>query len=400
MEWLFTGRTGTFPDAAQHLQDWERVAVPTVGGLLAGAVLQLERGLPGAKPHIDYMDATRSRSPELNDRSTAARSFSSLISVGSGSSIGREGSMVQLAAWLAALVGRYLPLGTEERNALLVSGIAAGLASVYHAPIAGVVFVLELALGFFAAHAIAPVLVSCVIASTLTYHLMGGQALYVIPGVALAAPDLGLAVAGGLLFGLLGLLHLTLLDYSKRWFGAVKPLWIRLGLGGLVVGLISAVTPGVWGNGYSVISHLLGHGEILTIVAALFVGKLIATMASAGSGTVGGVFTPTLFVGATSGFFTASIAAQYLSSAAVGDPRALAVIGMGSVLAAVTHAPLMSIVMVREMTQQFQLLVPLMLSAAVAYAISARFGVRPVYGNPIEGAEEGSAAKEERWPAA
>jgi CIC family chloride channel protein len=384
VEWLFTRRTGSFPDAAEHLQPWVRIVVPIIGGVLAGAVLQLERRSPGAKPHIDYIDAARARSATLNDRSTAARTVSSLISVGSGSSIGREGSMVQLSAWLAALIARFLPLEVAERNAILVCGIASGLASAYHAPIAGVIFVLELALGFFARHTIAPVLVACVAASALTHRLVGAQPLYVVPG-ALGEPALGVALAGGVLFGLLGLLQLALLEHARRWFRLLGPLWLRLGVGGLAVGLISAITPGVWGNGYSVLAGLLGHGEILSIVAALLVGKLIATIASAGSGTVGGVFTPTLFVGATSGFLAAGLGEHFLAASALGDPRALAVIGMGAVLAAVTHAPLMSIVMVLEMTQQFQLVVPLILASAVAYVISTRFSVKPVYGNPIEG---------------
>jgi chloride channel protein, CIC family len=384
VEWLFTGRTGSFPDAAEHLALWERVLIPTLGGILAGAVLQAERRLSAA-PHVDYIEAARVRSPRLNDRSTAARTVSSLLSVGSGSSIGREGSMVQLAAWLAASSARLLPLDAAERNAILVCGIAAGLASAYHAPIAGVVFVLELALGFFARHAVAPVLVAGVTASALTQRLIGAHPLYEVPGIALAAPQLGVVLVAGALFGLLGLGQLALLERSRRWFRLVRPLWLRLALGGLAVGVVSAITPGVWGNGYSVITQLLRHGEVVTIVLALLVGKLFATIASAGSGSVGGVFTPTLFVGATSGFLVSGLAAGLLGAAAVGDPRALGVIGMGAVLAAVTHAPLMSIVMVLEMTHQFQLAVPVMLASAVSYAISAGFSVKPVYGNPIEG---------------
>jgi CIC family chloride channel protein len=400
VEWIFTRRTGSFPDAAQHLQPWVRAVVPLIGGVLAGALLQLERRLPGSKPHIDYIDAARARSATLNDRSTAARTVSSLISVGSGSSIGREGSMVQLSAWLAALIARFLPLEAAERNAVLVCGIAAGLSSAYHAPIAGVIFVLELALGFFARHAIAPVLVACVAASALTHRLVGTQPLYVVPGT-LGEPALGVATVAGVVFGLLGMLQLTLLERARGWFRRLAPLWLRLGLGGLAVGLISAVIPGVWGNGYSVLAALLGHGEILTIVAALLLGKLLATIASAGSGTVGGVFTPTLFTGAMSGFLIAGLAQPWLAASTLGDPRALAVIGMGAVLAAVTHAPLMAIVMVLEMTQQFQLLVPLILASAVAYAISTRFSVKPVYGNPIEGeaASSGPDPRSRRAPA-
>jgi CIC family chloride channel protein len=155
-------------------------------------------------------------------------------------------------------------------------------------------------------------------------------------------------------------------------------------LGGLLVGLLSAGVPEVWGNGYSVVSEVLQGGLLWQTLALLLVVKAVATVLSSGSGTIGGVFTPSLFVGATAGSLLAQLAALYLPPGWVGDPRLLAVIGMAAVLAAVTHAPLMAIVMVLEMTGQFQLTVPTMLACGVAYAISTQFGGRPLYGNPIE----------------
>jgi CIC family chloride channel protein len=182
-----------------------------------------------------------------------------------------------------------------------------------------------------------------------------------------------------------GWLLLVLLEGSRGLFARLGPLPLRLGLGGLLVGLLSAAVPEVWGNGYSVVSRVLQGDLLWQWLALILLAKVVSTVLSSGSGAIGGVFTPSLFVGAAAGSTLAQVAALWLPAGVVGDPRVLAVIGMAAVLAAVTHAPLMAIVMVLEMTGQYQLTVPVMLACGVAYAISTEFGARPLYGNPIEG---------------
>ncbi|MBS1138306.1 MAG: Cl-channel voltage-gated family protein [Proteobacteria bacterium] len=388
-EWLFTRQFGGLVHAAQALAPWQRVLVPAAGGVLAGAVLQAGARWTGAAPHVDYIDAARLGDARLNDRTTATRTLSALLSVGSGSSIGREGPMVQLSAWLASLIARALPLDEAERAAVLVCGIAAGIASAYHAPVAGVVFILELALGFLARPLAAPVLVAAVAGSALVHHLVGAERLFPMPPVDLPGHALWFALATGVGFGLIGLGLLKLLDLARRGFHRIGPLWLRLGLGGLIVGLVSAAVPQVWGNGYSVMSELLARGDLWRLVALVLAAKLLATAASAGSGAIGGVFTPTLFVGAAGGYLAGELVAMVLG-AGMADPRAFAVVGMAAVLAAVTRAPLMSIVMVLEMTGQYHLNLSIMLASAVAYGISTRFDVTPLYGNPIEGRDAGA----------
>lgn len=392
VEWLATGHAGGLVEAARSLSPWHRALVCTLGGLLAGGVLQAgtawaRRG-PRGDVNLDYLDAARAGEARLNDRTTFARSVSALVSVGTGASIGREGPMVQIAAWLASCLARLLPLTAEQRNALMVCGIAAGIGSAYHAPVAGVVFVLELALGFFARSTVAPVLIASATASSLIYWLVEPAPLYAMPATVVAPTSLGLALATGVLFGGLGWLLLGLLERTRALFARVHSLTLRLGLGGLLVGLLSAAVPEVWGNGYSVVSRVLQGDLLWQALAFVLIAKVAATALSAGSGAIGGVFTPSLFVGAAAGSTLAQIAALWLPASMVGDPRVLAVIGMAAVLAAVTHAPLMAIVMVLEMTNQFQLAVPVMLASGVAYAISTRFGVRPLYGNPIEAPDQ------------
>jgi len=389
VEWLATGSTQGFVNAARALPAWQRPIVCTVGGLIAGLVLQRGARWAAAGPkgdhHVDYVDAARLGRVELNDRTNLARTVSALFSIGTGASIGREGPMVQLAAWATSWMARVIPIRPEQRSALMVCGIAAGIASAYHAPVAGVVFVLELALGFFARHTVAPVLIASGTASSLVYVLIDAKPLYAAAPVTMLPSSLGFTLLAGILFGGLGWGFLLLLEASRKAFMHVRSLPLRLGLGGLLVGGLSVFMPEVWGNGYSVVSAALAGTHAWQWLALVLLTKVVATSFSSGSGTIGGMFTPSLFVGAAAGGVLAQIAALWLPTAWVGDPRSLVVIGMAAVLAATTHAPLMAITMVLEMTNEFQLTVPVMLACAIAYAISTQFGARPLYGNPIEG---------------
>jgi CIC family chloride channel protein len=267
----------------------------------------------------------------------------------------------------------------------MVAGVAAGIGCAYRAPIAGVVFVLELALGFFARDTLAPVFIASATASALMYALVNPGPLYTMPAVDLAPTSLGLALAAGVFFGGVAWAFIRLLEIGRKFFAHIPNLTLRMGAGGALVGLISMAVPEVWGNGYSVVAQVLQGQLLWQALAAILVAKVAATAISSGSGAIGGVLTPALLIGAAAGSLDAQIALAQLPPDIVGDPRALSVIGMAAVLAGVTHAPLMAIVMVLEMTHQFQLTVPVMLASGVAFSISTRFGVRPIYGNPIEG---------------
>ncbi len=386
VEWLFTGQIGSLVQGAKAIPPWARIVVPTSGGILAGLVLQWgEKWAYG--PHIDYIDAARDGNVVLNDRTNVVRTISSMFSVGSGASIGREGPMVQLSAWFSSHLARLMPIGQEARNAVLVCGIAAGVASAYHAPVAGVVFVLELALGFFSRHAVAPVLISAVTASSLIFWMIEPMPLYIMPAHAplTVTPSVLLtALFAGTTSGLIGLGLLKLLERGKSGFGRIRTPWIRLGVGGLIVGMISVPVPDVWGNGYDVVSRVLNGGLAWNWVLAVLIAKVAATVSSNGSGAIGGIFTPTLFVGATTGYLMGTAICYVAGSAAGTDPVMMSIICMTAMLSAVTHAPLMAIVMVIEMTSQFQLVLPVMLASGAAYAVSTQFGAKPLYGNPIE----------------
>jgi CIC family chloride channel protein len=388
IEWLATRQSSGLVEAARALTPWQRPLVCAIGGLLAGLVLQygarwVARGKQGDH-YLDYIDAARQGRVDLNDRANFVRSVSAALSIGTGASIGREGPMVQLAAWASAWLARLVPIAPEQRSAIMVCGIAAGIAAAYHAPVAGVVFVLELALGFFARHTVAPVLIASGTASSLVYVMIDPRPLYATAPIAMLPSSLVFTLLAGIVFGGLGWGFLLLVERSRKLFARLASPALRLGLGGLLVGLLSAFVPEVWGNGYSVVSRALLGTDTWQWLALILLTKVIATSWSSGSGAIGGMFTPSLFVGAAAGGVLAQVAALWLPAAWVGDPRSLVVIGMAAVLTAATHAPLMAITMVLEMTNEFQLTVPVMLACAISYAISTQFGAKPLYGNPIE----------------
>jgi len=172
---------------------------------------------------------------------------------------------------------------------------------------------------------------------------------------------------------------LRLLDFSKRQFQKTAlPLPVRLGLGGLLVGLLSVQVPEVWGNGYSVVNSLLHTDWLWSTVLLVLTFKIVATALTTGSGAVGGIFTPTLFVGAAIGFLFGDVAHTVLPHA-ISAPFAYAMVGMGAFLAAATSAPLMAILMIFEMTLSYQVVLPLMLSCVVAYVVARSLNGKSMY---------------------
>ncbi|MDB5848076.1 MAG: chloride channel protein [Rhodoferax sp.] len=356
---------------ARSLPPWARILTPACGGLIAGLLLEVARRTTVQKATSDYMEAIVLGDGRIPAAQTLARSASSLASIASGGSIGREGSMVQLSALCTSLLGRCFKFPGDRLRLLVACGAAAGLTAAYNAPIAGAFFVAEIVLGSIAMESVGPIIVAAVVANIVMRALPGYQPVYQMPFF----PD----VAGFevLLFALLGVLlggsaalFLRGLRASRAAFGKLRIAtpW-RLALGGLVVGLISVPMPEVWGNGYSVVNSVLRENWPWQLMVAVLAAKALATLATSGSGAVGGVFTPALFFGCLIGALFGS-AAQALLPGATAPPFAYAIVGMGAFLAGATQAPLMAILMIFEMTLNYQVMLPLMASSVVAYFVA------------------------------
>jgi chloride channel protein, CIC family len=368
-EYLLTHESGGLVQAAADLQGWHRVAAPMLGGLSAGLVLHLGAKFLDRRRSVDYMEAVVVGDGAIAARPTLLRSLSSLFTIGSGGSIGREGPMVQLAALLGSKIGLLSNAPVPRRRLLVACGAAAGIAAAYNAPIAGALFVAEIVMGSIAMESFGPLVVASVTANVTTHRFLGYGPVFAIPPVQFGANwEL---IAYGLLGVLLGHLappFLALLEWTKAQFSRLPfPAYVRLGLGGLIVGLVSLGFPQVWGNGYSVIATILTGQVATSLLLMLFVAKIVSTTATVGSGAVGGIFTPTLFIGAAVGALVNALLHLLWPSAVASTPGAFALVGMGGLLAATTHAPLTAILMIFEMTLDYNVVLPLMLACVTAH---------------------------------
>jgi CIC family chloride channel protein len=250
-------------------------------------------------------------------------------------------------------------------------GAAAGIASAYNAPIAGALFVSEIVFGSIAMQSLGPMIISSMAATLTIRYALGGGAIFEVSTFRQLSPaELGAYALLGLLAGLAGPWFLHALRWSERLFHALPAApWLRMTLGGMAVGALSIAAPEVWGNGYSVVNSMLHHVWPWSAVLFVVTLKLAATAASVGSGAVGGVFTPTLFMGASLGSLVA-IPLHRQWPEVIGSPQGYALVGMGCFLAATTHAPLMAILMVFEMTLDYEVVIPLTLGCVIAYFVA------------------------------
>jgi CIC family chloride channel protein len=377
---IYGSTQGLVADAAR-LPAALRLVVPALGGLAAGLILQYLLGRGTGRRGADYMEAIAAGG-DVQLRPTVINSVASAATVVSGGSIGREGSMVQLAALSGGLAGRAIGLSAAERRFAVACGAAAGLAGAYNTPIAGALFVAEIVLGGISIASFGPLLLAAAIADSVVRRVNGiGPIFAATPGVLTTVPELLLAVLTGCVAGLLGPLLIASLDRAHRLVAALwGPLWLKMALAGLAVGGLSLIRPEVWGNGYSVVNSLLHQPWMWQSVVLILLLKIVATVLTSGSGAVGGVFTPTLFVGAALGTLAGHVAHWVLPGTSM---AAFTLAGMSGFLAAVTHAPLTAVVMVSEMTSGYGLVPALALASLAGYYISSVLHPASIYAHSI-----------------
>jgi chloride channel protein, CIC family len=368
LELVFTGQASGLVNGAERLAWWHRALVPMIGGALAGWVLYVLGSRFVSLKITDYMEAILVGDGRITLRGTLLRSASSLLTIASGGSIGREGSMVQLSAMIASRLGQLARAPVPRLRLMVACGGAAGIAAAYNAPISGALFVSEIVLGSLAMDTFGPLVVASVMSSATIHRFLGYGPVFNVPHVQFASNwELGFFIVLGVLLGHLAPPFLALLDFTKgRFVRLGLPLYGQLALGGLIVGVISILVPQVWGNGYSVIGNILQGNLVGLWLLAVLVAKVLATSATAGSGAVGGVLTPTLFIGCAVGaLFGGGL--HDLMPTIVSVPPAYALIGMGGFLSATTLAPLTSILMIFEVTGDYEIVLPLMLACVTAH---------------------------------
>ncbi len=372
--------------AAELFAPWQRLLVPTAGGLVAGLILYWGYRLIGPQGSSDLLEAVVAGDGRLPFRTESVKTASALVSIASGASIGREGGITQLSATLASKLGQIAKWPPYRLRLLVGCGAAAGIASAYNAPIAGAVFASLIVLGNFSMNLFAPLVCASVVATMMSRSVFGMEPWYHVPLFPpIAGAQLPWFIAMGLLCGGVSAVFLKFLRAAKQHFNRLQlPLYAKLGLAGLAVGLVAAGGfPGVCGNGYFVTNAIL-HGDFEASAGAfprlggLFFAKLLATAITVGAGTVGGVFTPTMFLGADAGALFGMTLHHF--DCAVGVPAgAFALVGMGATLAGTTKSPLLAIIMAFEISLNYALMPPLMLACVVATLVSRQLHNESIY---------------------
>ena len=380
-------------DSMARLPWWACLLLPAAGGAIAGGILLWGQRLTRTQSSTDYMEAIAIGSGHVPMRASLVKSAAALFSIGSGGSIGREGPMVQLAAVMASSLGRWRKFSPPKLRLLVACGAAAGIASAYHAPIGGSFFVAEIILGTIAMESLGPLVVSAVAATLTVQVLTAGSVLYKVPVFQpVSLWEIPGYVILGFVAGVLAPAFLGSLKRAERFFVALQlPLVARLALGGLAVGAIAINVPQVCGNGYSVVVEIVNGRIAWMAIVGIVACKWLATMASFGSGAPGGVFTPTLFMGAGAGLLLGT-AVYEVWPAGAPDPRAFALVGMGAFLSAASHAPVMAVIMLFEMTLSYNIVLPLLLCSVIAYYTSKSVAGTSLYSEALQRKAEAAPA--------
>jgi chloride channel protein, CIC family len=357
-----------------------RIFLPAAGGFAGGLVIAhfySEKGTSGISQMIEVVTLGRSL---VRFRQSLGRAVSSILVISSGGSEGREGPIIQIGASLASSLSRRLKVSPERVRILTACGMAAGVAGAYNTPIAATLFVLEVVVGSFSMTLFGPAVVSAVTSTVIVRFFLGDEPVYRVAAFRLESlvEFLPFAVIG-LLAGPASALFVRSLRAGKKLFAATKlspPL--SMALGGAVVGAIGIFLPEVWGNGFEATNRILHGNPTLLFLVLLLVGKIVATSSTIGSGGVGGVFTPSLLIGAAVGGAVAKLCQAGFPhlDAPVGG---YALLGMGGVLAGMTRAPLLAVIMIFELTQNSQVLLPMMVVSVLAVLSARAFEQESIY---------------------
>jgi CIC family chloride channel protein len=360
---------------------WRRILVPTLGSLSTGYLLwryfpfARGSGIPQTKFALFINDG------RILFRTVLGKFFCCSTSLASGIALGREGPSVQVGAGLASVVARNMGLDPKLVKALVPAGCAAALAAAFNTPIAAVLFSLEEIMGDLNAAVLGSVVLSSATSWIVLHLVLGDDPLFQVAGYRLVHPgEFGAYGALGVVGGLGSVCFVKLLLRLRAWFMRLprSTVWIQPVAGGLMVGLMGYFVPEVLGVGYNHVERVLNGDIVLKLVVLFAVLKIVATAVCYASGNAGGIFGPSLFIGAMLGASVGGVAHTLFPGYTAG-PGAYALVGMGTAFAGIVRTPLTSVIMIFEITRDYTIIVPLMISNLIAFFISHRLQRMPIY---------------------
>ena len=354
-----------------------RFLFPAIGGLAVGLIIYyFAREVKGhGVPTV--IEAVANHGGYIRPRVSVITAITAGTTIGSGGSAGKEGPIVQIGAAIGSSVGQVFGVSSERLKVLVATGAGAGLAAVFNAPVTGVLFALEVILADFSLNAFSPIIFATVISTTISHHLIGSSPVLKIPIYYLeSAYEYPLYFLMGIVGALVSVFFTQTLYWTEEIFNRIKtvPEFVKPAMGGAIVGLMALYFPEIYGFDDSAIHNALQVHTGIGILFLLMMVKILATSFSLGSGGTGGLFTPSLFIGASFGAFFGS-AMNALLPHLTASPGAYALVGMGIVIAGTTHATLSAMLLIFEVTSNYQIILPLMLGTIVA-TITSRLLMR------------------------
>jgi chloride channel protein, CIC family len=384
--WVFTGHgeLSAHPHPAGHWLGLGAVCLlvaPILGGLLYGPLVA--RFAPEARGHgvPEVMLAVARRGGRIRPQVSLVKALASALCIGSGGSVGREGPIVQIGSALGSTIGQLARLPERRLRLLVACGAAGGIAATFNAPIAGVFFALEVILRDFQAESFAVVVLSSVTASAIGRIAFGSAAFLRLPEFQLhSGTEYLLYALLGVLGAIVGMAFIRVLygceDVADRvWSG---PEWLRPAAGGVLLGGVLFVLPQMYGVGYPVLQSAVAGHYLIGFLVILLVGKLLATSLTIAIGGSGGVFAPSLFMGAMLGSGFGQVF-HGLAPGWVTTPGAYGLVGMGAVFAAAARAPITAVLIIFELTGDYAIILPLMLAVVVATGVSSALTGDTIY---------------------
>jgi CIC family chloride channel protein len=357
-----------------------KILIPAIGGSVVGPLIFLLAREAKGHGVPEVMEAVALRSGVIRKRVVIVKSLASAVCMGSGGSVGREGPIVQIGSAIGSALGQILKVSGDRLRNLVGCGAAAGIAATFNAPIAGSIFALEVILGEFEIGTFGPIVLASVMATVVSRAFLGDSPAFIIPDYNLVSVwEIPVYIIMGFLAGLVAILFTrTLYKAEDLWDDLKVPEYAKPALGGLAIGILSLFLPQILGIGYETItSALLGTVPWFLLLVLVFV-KIAATSLTIGSGGSGGVFAPSLFVGAMMGGIYGHVV-NYLFPHVTASSGAYSLVGMGAIVAGTTHAPITSILIIFELTDDYRIILPLMMTCILSALVASRLKKESIY---------------------
>ena len=357
-----------------------RIAIPAIGGLIVGPIVYFFAREAKGHGVPEVMYAVALKQGIIRKRIVFIKALVSAICIGTGGSVGREGPIVQIGSAVGSTLGQMFNVSTNRMRTMVGCGAAAGIAATFNAPIAGSIFALEIILGEFEIASFSPIIISAVSATAISRHYLGDIPAFILPEYVLHSPlEFPLYALLGILCALVAVgFTLFLYRAEDAWDGIKFPEYLKALIGGIMMGAMGLVFPQVLGVGYGAIDLALMVKLSWWFMALLVLFKILATSITIGSGGSGGIFAPSLFMGAMAGGAFGAVVHNFFPSVAV-SPGAYAVVGMGAVVAATTHGPLQAILIIFEMTGNYKVILPLMITCIISCLIARKLCGESIY---------------------